>query len=262
MGMEKQWSKKALLIDIDGVLAVSDQPIPGAADAIRWLDDEGIRYRFISNSTQRSRQQIADRLNSIGFSIRSDQISTPVTGALRLLQEEGITRCHLLMTDAAKMEFLAAGITDTQQNAGVVIIGDAGDGFTFDAMNGAFRLIHDGAPLIALERDRYWMASDGLTLGAGPFVAALEYASGTTARIMGKPSPDAFLTALVLMGASPEETAMIGDDIRTDIEGGQLAGLSGVLVRTGKYSDQAVIRSGITPDRIIPSIAWVRQLFE
>lgn len=253
---------KALLIDIDGVLAVSDQPIAGAAETIRWLDTEGIRYRFISNSTQRSRNQIADRLNCIGFSIRSDQISTPITSTLRLLEEEGVSRCHLLMTDAAKSELLGAGINDTTDDPGVVIIGDAGDGFTYDAMNTAFRLIYGGASLIALEQDRYWMASDGLNLGAGPFVTALEYASGTPARIMGKPSPDAFLTALALIGTSPEETAMIGDDIRTDVEGGQKAGLTGVLVKTGKYSDQAVIRSGITPDRIISSIAMVRELFE
>ncbi|MDO9539646.1 MAG: TIGR01458 family HAD-type hydrolase [Methanocalculus sp.] len=253
---------KALLIDIDGVLSIGDQPIPGAPDAIRWLDEEGIRYRFVSNSTQRSRKLIAERLNRIGFSITPDQISTPVIAALRLLEEKEISQCHLLMTDAARSEFLDAGIAYAERGAEAVIVGDAGVGFTFDALNLAFRQIKDGASLIALERDRYWMAPDGLTLGAGPFVAALEYASGTTARVMGKPSPDAFLQALALMGTSPEETAMIGDDIRTDIAGAQAAGLFGVLVKTGKYSDQVLKESSFTPDRTLPSIAFVRNLFD
>ncbi len=252
---------KALLIDIDGVLAIGGVPIPGAAEAIQWIEDQGIPHRFVSNSTQRSRQQIAERLNQAGFSIPADQITTPVVSALRLLEEQGISACRLLMTDAARSEFSEAGITEVQDGAEAVIIGDAGSGFTFSVLNEAFREINDGALLIALERDRYWMAEDGLTLAAGPFVAALEYATGKTALVMGKPSADTFLSASAMMGVEPEKTAMIGDDIRTDVGGAQNAGLVGVLVKTGKYSDRMLEDSGVKPDMILPSIAYLKDVF-
>ncbi len=252
---------KALLIDIDGVLAIGGVPIPGAAGAIQWIEENGIPHRFVSNSTRRSRNQIAERLNQAGFLITPDQITTPVVFALRLLEEQGISACRLLMTDAARSEFYEAGITEAQDGAEAVIIGDAGSGFTFSKLNEAFREINNGALLIALERDRYWMAEDGLTLSAGPFVAALEYATGKTAMVTGKPSPEAFLSACAMMDVEPEKTAMIGDDIRTDVGGAQNAGLVGILVKTGKYSPAVVEYSGITPDRIIDSIAGVQLLF-
>ena len=252
---------QALLIDIDGVLAIGGEPIPGAAGAIRWIEDQGIPHRFVSNSTQRSRRQIVERLNHAGFSIQADQITTPVVSALRLLEEKGISACRLLMTDAARSEFLEAGITEAADGAEAVIVGDAGSAFTFGVLNDAFREINDGALFIALERDRYWMAEDGLTLAAGPFVAALEYATGRSAVVTGKPSTEAFLSACAMMGVEPEKTAMIGDDIRTDVWGAQNAGLVGVLVKTGKYSPAVVEKSGITPDRIIDSITGVQSLF-
>jgi len=128
------------------------------------FEDQGIPPRFVSNSTRRSRRQIAERLNQAGLSITPDQITTPVVSALRLLEEQGFRRCRLLMTDAARSEFSGAGITESQY---------AGSAFSFGVLNEAFREINDGALSIALERDRYWMADYGITLAAGPFVAAL-----------------------------------------------------------------------------------------
>lgn len=100
-----------------------------------------------------------------------------------------------------------------------MIVGDAGDMITYDSLNTAFRYLMEGAELIALEKDRYWMAHDGLSLSAGPFVHALELASGKTAIIMGKPSTAFFDLALNDMGLLPGQVAMIGDDITTDIGG-------------------------------------------
>ncbi|HNR59247.1 MAG TPA: HAD hydrolase-like protein, partial [Methanothrix sp.] len=108
---------------------------------------------------------------------------------------------------------------------------------------------------IALEKDRHWMGAEGLNLVAGPFVSALEYASGVEAEVVGKPSPQFFEVALRDLGASAEEAAMIGDDITSDVGGAKAAGMMGILVRTGKYRAEAVDRSGIVPDLILGSIA-------
>jgi HAD superfamily hydrolase (TIGR01458 family) len=245
----------ALLIDIDGVLYVGDHPVNGAEQALRALDEEGIPYRFVSNTTRRSRASIAGRLRDLGYSITDDLIVTAPVAAAARLTEQGKTRCFLLTTPEVREEFEQAGLVVADHDVDAVVVGDAGDDFTYGRMNEAFRLLMDGADLVALEKDRYWMGADGLMLSAGPFVAALEYAAGRQADVIGKPSREFFIRALGRMGAVPGDAAMVGDDIRTDIGGAQACGMKGIIVRTGKYREEAVRQSGITPDFTIDSLA-------
>jgi HAD superfamily hydrolase (TIGR01458 family) len=138
-----------------------------------------------------------------------------------------------------------------------VVIGDLGDLWTFDRLNRAFLHLLGGAALIALQRDRYWLRGDGLVLDAGPFVAALEYATGKAATVCGKPSAEFYRTALASLGARtrPADVVMVGDDLWGDVEGAQRAGLRAWMVRTGKFREDVVATSGVTPDRIIASVA-------
>ncbi len=242
----------AVLIDIDGVLYVGDRRVEGADRALRELDRRGIPYRFVSNTTRRSRSSIARRLGELGYVIPETRIVTAPVAAAAHLREGGRTRCFLLTTPDARTDFEEAGIVAVEEGADVVVVAD---GFTYDAMNRAFRLLMDGADLVALEKDRYWMGSDGLMLSAGPFVAALEYAAGKEAEVIGKPSPAFFIRALREIGARPGEAAMVGDDIVTDIGGARACGMKGILVRTGKYREETVRQSGITPDLVIDSLA-------
>jgi HAD superfamily hydrolase (TIGR01458 family) len=109
----------------------------------------------------------------------------------------------------------------------------------------------DGAQLLALQKNRYWRREDGLSLDAGPFVAALEYASGRSATVVGKPEREFFELALRELGLAPHEAAMVGDDAEADVAGAQIAGLKGIQVRTGKY------RPGVEgrPDLVLESFA-------
>ncbi|HTG48881.1 MAG TPA: HAD-IA family hydrolase, partial [Gemmatimonadales bacterium] len=114
----------------------------------------------------------------------------------------------------------------------------------------------DGAAIIALSRDRYWRRGDRLALDAGPFVRALEYATGVEARVAGKPSPAFYTAALASLGLDVSMRAvMVGDDLWSDVEGAQRAGLQGWLVRTGKFREDTLRGSGITPNRVLPSVA-------
>jgi HAD superfamily hydrolase (TIGR01458 family) len=117
-----------------------------------------------------------------------------------------------------------------------------------------------GAELIALEKDRYWMAPEGLSLSAGPFVKALEFATGTAATIIGKPSKTFFDRALKDMSLQPDQVAMIGDDIITDIGGAHEIGMKSVLVRTGKYRKDVLTDSGIKPTCIIDSLSHLGEI--
>ena len=119
-------------------------------------------------------------------------------------------------------------------------------------------------PLVALGLTRYWRAEDGLRLDAGPFVRALEYAAGRTAVVLGKPDPAFYHSAVEDLDLEPDQVVMVGDDVRSDVEGAQRAGLTGVLVRTGKFSPSD-LDGGVSPDAVLDSIAdlprwWARAL--
>ncbi|MEN6609317.1 MAG: HAD hydrolase-like protein, partial [Methanoregulaceae archaeon] len=224
------------------------------------LEDGGYPFRFLSNSTRKSRATIAARLEKYGFAIPADRIFTPPLAAIAAIRRSGKERCRFLTTGDVDRDFAGAGITPCEGQADWIVIGDAGDNFTYRSMTLAMRDILEGAGILALEHDRYWMGDDGLMLSAGPFVSALEFATGKESLVVGKPSPAFFELALRDMGADPASTVMIGDDIRTDVGGAQAAGIRGVLVRTGKYQEQAVRASGITPYRILDSLAGIGEI--
>jgi HAD superfamily hydrolase (TIGR01458 family) len=148
----------------------------------------------------------------------------------RYLEKEDLRPFFLINTN------LIAEFADlVREDPDVVVVGFAQHGFTYEAMNRVFRLLKQGASLISMGRTRYYQAADGLDLDAGPFVAALEYAAETEALVLGKPSPGFFRSAVGELGLQPEEVVMIGDDAISDSDGALAAGLSAILVKTGKY---------------------------
>ena len=141
-----------------------------------------------------------------------------------------------------------------------MIVGDLGNRWDYDVLNRAFSRLMDGADLIALQKNRYWETSEGLSLDAGPFVSALEYATGREAEVVGKPAPAFFELALGELELSADRAAMVGDDVEADVGGAMDAGLAGILVRTGKYREDLVRESGIEPTATVDSIADVPEL--
>ncbi|HPE63595.1 MAG TPA: TIGR01458 family HAD-type hydrolase [Methanothrix sp.] len=247
-------------MDLDGVLYVDNAPITGARETVALLDELGYGYRFVSNTTSKCRRTLANFLGGMGFEIPEDHIFTPAIAAAEKIRSENENRCFLLTRPDVRKDFQDAGVplVDEGTVADYVVVGDAETEFTFERLNMAFRLVMAGAKIIALEKDRYWMGSDGLCLSAGPFVCALEYATGTPADVVGKPSSDFFERGLAELGVSAYEAAMIGDDINSDVGGAQNAGMMGILVKTGKYREDTVKRSKVVPDLILESIAGLR----
>ena len=253
---------QGILFDIDGVLHVGGKAVDGAQAILADLSSRGVPFRCISNTTRSSRSTIAERLATLGFSIPAEHIFTPAVAAGSYLISSGIIRCMLLTTRDVRKDFDNLGVEIVERNPEAVIVGDAGDLFTYSSLNAAFRALLSGAVLVALERDRYWMDEDGLSLSAGPFVAGLEYASGVRAHLVGKPSKEFFDAALFSLNCSSSEVLMVGDDIKTDIGGAQAAGLDAALVRTGKYREDVFRESGIDPDYIIPSVAHLHEILD
>lgn len=251
---------QGFLIDLDGVMYTGDNPIRGAADAIHYLEDCGYSYRFISNTTRKCRHTIAERLTQMGMVIPETHIFTPPIAAVAYIKNTKKHNFRLLVTGDVIRDFPKDSNESKKENIDLVIVGDAGDEITYANLNIVFRDLVGGADLIALERDRYWLAPDGLCLSAGPFVTALEFATGKKAVLLGKPSREFFDLALNDMGLGPDKTVMIGDDIHTDIGGAQDAGMRGVLVRTGKYREEIVKKTVIRPDLTLDSIAEIEMV--
>jgi len=251
---------KGFLIDLDGVLYIGENAIDGAQEAIDLLKEKKFRFRFVSNTTRKCRKTIAERLTRLGFDIPESSLFTPPLAAIAYMNAAGKHRCMLVTTGDVHKDFEHTCDLDGGAATDYVVIGDAGDTITYEKMNEAFRALNTGAEIIALEKDRYWMTPDGLMLSAGPFVAALEFATGKTAMVVGKPSKAFFEMALKDMDVRTEKAVMIGDDILTDIAGARSIGVKAVLVRTGKFNEESLRGAPIKPDCVIDSIANIRDL--
>ncbi|XP_076014778.1 haloacid dehalogenase-like hydrolase domain-containing protein 2 [Genypterus blacodes] len=221
---------KAVLIDLSGTLHIEDAAIPGAQEALNRLRQASVAVKFVTNTTKESKRILLERLRRLNFDLQEKEIFTSLSAARSLLEERQ-HRPLLLVEDDALEDF--DGINTSDPNA--VLVGLAPEHFNYQTLNKAFRMILDGAPLIAVHKARYYKRPDGLALGPGPFVTGLEFAADCKATVVGKPETTFFTQALSDLGCGPDEAVMIGDDARDDVGGAQNAGMLGILVRTGKY---------------------------
>ncbi len=239
---------KGLLLDLDGVLYIIDKPIEGAQETLKKLKKR-FKVRFITNTTTKPKKLIYEKLKNMGFDVEENEIFSALEATKQFLKEKN-AGAFLILTDIAKEDFKDI----PKEPVKYVVVGDARDNFTYENMNKAFRYLMDGAELIAAAKNKYFRDKDGkLSLDCGAYVVGLEFATGKKAKLIGKPNKDFFLLAVKSMGLKPEEVAVIGDDIESDVKGGMDAGLKGILVKTGKFTPED-LNKGIEPDLIIENI--------
>ncbi len=259
---------RGFLFDLDGTMYTDAGAVPGALETIGALRSRRIPFRFVTNTTGRPRSKLVERLRGYGLEVTADEILTPVRAAVVLCQEQGYRPVapyvpEATLEDLQGLDLVAGTIRRVTKEArpGAVIIGDLGELWTYELLQEAFGFLLDGAELVALSRDRYWLKGNRLVLDAGPFVAALEYASGRTARVTGKPTREFYDAAVKSLGLPPDvsngDIAMIGDDVWSDVRGAQEAGCQGWLVRTGKFREEQLSESGVVPDRVLGSVGEV-----
>jgi phospholysine phosphohistidine inorganic pyrophosphate phosphatase len=246
-----------VLLDIDGVLYVGDEVIDGAAQALSELRGMSAGVRLLTNTTSRSRRDVVSHLLALGFEVAAEEVMTPAAMAVRHCRERGHESIVLLVSEALREDLAELETAGPGERVDAIVLGDLREGFTPEVLNTAFRMMMDGAELVALQHNRYWRRADGLALDVGAYAAALEYASGREATVVGKPAGEFFMSAIADMGL--ERAVMVGDDAEADVGGAMAAGLPGVLVRTGKYRRDA-ITAEVTPTAVVDSIADVPEL--
>ena len=244
---------KGFLIDLDGVIYNDTQPILGAKETVAWLQQRNIPFCFITNTTMKHRQSLVKKLASMGINVSEEMIFSAAFAAAQYIKQFKNNRTFLLLTEDGKREFI--GIKQTDHDANFVVVGDLGDDFTLQKINKAFNCLMQGAQLIALQKNRFWLSDQGYRIDAGAFVALLEYAADVQAKIIGKPSKEFFNLALIYLGLPAHEVMMIGDDVESDINGAALIGMQTCLVQTGKFRKKDMKKLKIKPHILLNSIA-------
>ena len=275
---------RGLLLDLDGVLILKGAPIPGAVEAIRELDRRGFPFIVVTNTSLFSRARLAGWAAKQGMPVPADRIQTALSASAALVRERYAGQpVYVIASEDARSEFdgcgaevLDADAAAAAERDGVavaaVVLGDSPDQLTKPNLDRAFRMVRNGADLIGMHRNPWWLTPEGPTLDAGTFLVGLEWATKRRARLVGKPSPAFFRVAIERLAVeaaargepklSRRDLAMVGDDAGTDIGGGRRAGLRTVFVRTGKHGDAELAaaargRRPIVPDAVAVSIAEV-----
>jgi HAD superfamily hydrolase (TIGR01458 family) len=242
---------RGVLLDVGSVVTIGAKPIPGAVQAITRLREQNLQVRFVTNITRQSHRSVVAALQELGISVSANEVFTPSVAARAWLSSNGGSP-YLLIHPDLREDFAQA----ENGHPNTLVVGDAGTMFDYDTLNTAFRVLHGGGQFLALATNRVFRDSDGeLSLDAGAFVAALEYASGTTAIVLGKPSAAFFHAAVASMGYQPAEAVMVGDDAEFDVAAAISAGLLGLLVRTGKYMLGDETKHSPRPTKVVADIS-------
>ncbi len=254
---------KAVHLDLDGVVFVDPNPVPGAAEAIAALRQQA-RVLFVSNATKRTREQLAEKSAQLGIPAAPEDFLTAGHLAVRYMaSKRPRARVFLIAEGELDQELKAAGLSVTrkEEHADFVFVG-YDERVDYKMMNTAMRLVMEGAELIGGSSLPTWPNAQGQQMANGPIVKALEYATGATATLMGKPEPSFFRAALALTDSESEETLFVSDDLTTDIAGAKAVGIKTALIETGTHKAADCERLGIRPDHVLPSIADVPALVE
>ncbi len=238
---------KYILIDLDGVLRKDNELLPGAQEFLSYISTNQIPSCILSNSTKFSSKNIVDFFASISIELSIPIITAVDVTANYLLQNHKTASVYCV--ESAK-KYLS--VLPDAANPEVVVIGDMADGWTYPLLNEMFKKVMNGAQIIAMQKNKFGAVKNDLYLDAGAFISAIEYASGTYSKLIGKPSKEYFELALQKAGGKPgDEFMMIGDDLLVDIEAAQKLGGKGVLLLTGKTNEN-ILKSqvAVKPDLI------------
>jgi len=256
-----------VLFDIDGVLVTSWRPIPGAAEALRVLADKQIPRTYLTNTTARTRAQIASILCDAGMEVRPDEVTTAaVLTADYVRSKYPGARCLLINNGQIAEDMADIDIyTDGSSKPDVILLGGAGPEYSHLTLSRIYEWMSAGVPVVAMHRSTAWNTTEGLRVDTGMYLIGLEETSGHKATAVGKPAPAGFLTAAGRLGVEPDEMYMIGDDLNNDVLAAQVVGMTGVLVRTGKFQQAVLDRwaadeFAMQPNHVIESVADLPEL--
>lgn len=258
-----------VLFDIDGVLVTSWKPIDGAAETLRALADNQIARSYLTNTTTRTRVQIAELLTDAGMDVAPDEVITAAVLTADFVRDRyPDAHCFLVNSGAIADDMPGIDLVSSVDTHGgpmpekpdVVLLGGAGPEYDHVTLSWVYDWMAQGVPVVAMHRSMSWTTTEGLRIDTGMYLTGMEECSGRKATAVGKPAPEGFLASAARLGVEPDEMFMVGDDLNNDVLAGQVVGMTGVLVRTGKFRQDTLDRwaadeFAMQPNHVIDSVA-------
>jgi len=248
---------KGFLFDLDGVFIQSGRLLSGAVETHKILCKHKIPFRFLTNTTTKSKKTLHKLLTDQGLNCKEEEIFSAGSSGVHAIKNLGSPKCRLYISEDLKKDYIE--FQEDRVSPDLIVVGDYSK-WDFNLLNQAFRYVMNGAQILALHTGRYYKVDSGLQLDAGAFVKGLEFATGKTAFVVGKPNVNFFQSALSDLKLMPDEVVMVGDDLVNDIYGAQELNIFGVLVKTGKYHLGMLESSNIKPNGIINSIGDIGKI--
>jgi len=250
-------SLTTFLVDLDGVVYTGNTPIRGAAEFFRFLGATGRRFVCITNNSTLTPVQFVAKLAAMDVAVGPEQVLTsPQATAIYLRETLRLgpgARVYPIGEEGVVRALLAEGFVLVDDKPDVVVCG-LDRRLTYARLARACFALRDGAPLVATNPDHALPTERGLYPGNGATIAYLEAASGATATVIGKPQPTMLRIAMARAGASPGETAMIGDGLRTDMVAARQAGVTGILTLTGIARREDLAAAEVPPDYVFDDL--------
>ena len=244
---------------MDGVFIQSGNLLPGALETVNILKAKNIPFRFLTNTTTKSKKTLHKQLIRLGIKCEEKHIFSAGFAGIRTIIDMGGPSCKLYISDDLKKDYKVFNLNNSSPE--LIVIGDYKKWDT-NLLNQAFNYVMAGANILALHVGKYYKTDNGFKLDAGAFVKAIEYSTGKKAIVVGKPNTLFFQEALHDLKLTQNEVLMIGDDLYNDIYGAQRLNINGILVKTGNYSPKNIQDSTIAPDGIIDSIGEIAKILE
>lgn len=253
---------KGLLLDMDGVIYRGSKLIPGADRFVNLLIQRDIPFLFLTNNSQRTRRDMAKRLERMGMAVSESHVYTCALATASFLADQNPQGTAYVIGEGGLLNALHTnGYSIVDHSPDYVVVGE-GRTITLEVLENAVQMILDGAKLIATNLDPNCPTVTGTRPGAGATVAYLEAATGAKALGVGKPSPIMMRAARKQLGLSSAQTVMVGDTMETDILGGVQMGYQTVLVLSGGTAADGFQQFAYRPDIVVNSVADLCELIE
>lgn len=233
MNLEKLRARKGFICDMDGVIYLGNQLLPGVREFVNWLNENGKQFLFLTNSSERSPKELRQKLQRMGLDIDEEHFYTSALATAAFLKKQA-PGCTAFVIGAPGLlnALYDVGVTMNDVDPDYVIVGETAS-YNYEVITKAVRLVLNGARLIATNSDLTGPTEFGIAPACRSLVAPIELATGKKAYFMGKPNPLMMRTGLHLLGVHSEEAAMVGDRMDTDVIAGMESGLATVLVLSG-----------------------------
>ena len=245
---------EVVFLDLDGTIYLGSNLIEGALSFLVRLEERGIRRFFLSNNSSKSVGQYLEKLRGLGIPASEDEILLSTHDLISWLSENGIDQTYLVGTEGMREMLESVGVATASENPQYVVLGYDTE-ITYEKLSTASIHLHKGVPMVASHPDIVCPSPDGGLPDTGAYMDLFEATTGVRPEhVCGKPNAGMILHKVQELGLRPDQCAMIGDRLYTDMEMAERAGVHGVLVLSGEATIEDLEKAPQRPSVVVGSV--------